>query len=100
MSGCVLRRCALRLRQRIHFARKCRFLQGASLRDPARLLQGAGKFMCHVKLRPQTAIDTAALHRLIEAAYSAMKARVERGSPGTNALTGELTPVRCKSARG
>ncbi len=73
------------------------FFQGASLRDPARLLQGAGKFMRHVKLRPQTAIDSAALHRLIDAAYSDMRARVEHGSPGRNALTVELTPVRRKS---
>src|SRR5579863_4748129 len=28
------------------------FFQGASLPDPARLLQGAGKYMRHVKLRP------------------------------------------------
>ncbi len=53
------------------------FFQGAGLRDPARLLQGAGKFMRHVKLRPGTAIDTAALSMLIEAAYADMKARVE-----------------------
>ena len=55
------------------------FFQGASLPDPARLLQGAGKFMRHVKLRPETAINEAALSRLIEAAYSDIKARVENG---------------------
>ena len=55
------------------------FFQGASLADPARLLQGAGKFMRHVKLRPETAANDAALHALIEAAYTDIKSRVENG---------------------
>jgi hypothetical protein len=55
------------------------FFQGASLPDPAGLLQGAGKFMRHVKLRPGAAADAAALRRLIETAYTDIKARVERG---------------------
>jgi hypothetical protein len=55
------------------------FFHGAALPDPARLLQGAGKFMRHVTLRPGTATDTASLSRLIETAYSDIKARVENG---------------------
>ena len=55
------------------------FFQGASLPDPARLLQGSGRFMRHVKLNPGTAANAAALSRLIEAAYSDIKARVEHG---------------------
>jgi hypothetical protein len=55
------------------------FFRGAELRDPARLLEGAGKFMRHVKLRPGTAIDAASLTRLIETAFWDMKARVENG---------------------
>jgi len=55
------------------------FFQGAALPDPRRLLQGNGKFMRHVKLRPGTASDTAALSKLIGAAYSDIKARVEHG---------------------
>jgi len=55
------------------------FYQGASLPDPAHLLQGAGKRMRHVKLRPGTAINAAALSRLIEAAYADIKRRVENG---------------------
>jgi hypothetical protein len=55
------------------------FFQGATLPDPARLLQGAGKFMRHVKLRPGTPTDTPALSRLIETAYSDIKGRVENG---------------------
>jgi hypothetical protein len=55
------------------------FFHGAALRDPARLLQGTGKFMRHVKLRPGTATNTAELSRLIDAAYADIKARVEHG---------------------
>jgi hypothetical protein len=55
------------------------FFQGATLPDPGGLLQGAGKFMRHVKLRPGAATNAAALSRLIEAAYMDMKARVENG---------------------
>jgi hypothetical protein len=55
------------------------FFHGASLPDPANLLQGAGKFMRHVKLRPGTATNDAMLSRLIDTAYSDIKARVENG---------------------
>jgi hypothetical protein len=55
------------------------FFHGAALPDPARLLQGTGKFMRHVKLRPGTATNAAALSSLIDAAYSDIKARVENG---------------------
>jgi hypothetical protein len=55
------------------------FFQGASLPDPAHLLQGTGKFMRHVKLKPGTAANVAAVRRLIKAAYSDIKARVEHG---------------------
>jgi hypothetical protein len=55
------------------------FFHGAALRDPARLLQGAGKFMRHVKLRPGAPVDTEALKTLIQLAYDDIKARVENG---------------------
>jgi len=56
------------------------FFHGASLPDPAHLLQGTGKFMRHVKLRSGTATNSAAaLSTLIETAYSDIKARVEHG---------------------
>jgi len=54
------------------------FFHGAALPDPSRLLQGEGKFMRHVKLRPETATDSKALSMLIEAAYSDIKARRTR----------------------
>jgi hypothetical protein len=55
------------------------FFQGAALPDLCRLLQGTGKFMRHVKLKPGMATDDAALAVLIEAAYADIKARVEHG---------------------
>ena len=55
------------------------FFQGAALPDPHRLLQGTGKFMRHVKLRPGEPINSPALRRLINAAYTDIKARVEHG---------------------
>ena len=53
------------------------FFRGADIADPAGLLEGTGKFMRHVKLRPGSQIDTSALENLIKAAYSDMKARVK-----------------------
>lgn len=55
------------------------FFHGAALPDPARLLQGNGRFMRHVKLSAGAPADAAALSRLIEAAYSDIKERVENG---------------------
>jgi hypothetical protein len=53
------------------------FFHGNALADPAHLLQGNGKSMRHVKLRPGSPINAAALSRLIESAYSDINARVE-----------------------
>jgi len=55
------------------------FFHGSSLPDPARLLEGNGKSMRHVKLRPGMATDAEALCRLIDLAYADIKARVEHG---------------------
>jgi len=52
------------------------FFRGAQLPDPARLLEGTGKYMRHVKLRPGSALDHAALVELIDAAYADMKRRL------------------------
>jgi hypothetical protein len=54
------------------------FFKGAYLPDPARLLEGTGKHMRHVKLRPGVTLNTSALHVLITAAYSDMKARLKQ----------------------
>jgi hypothetical protein len=53
------------------------FFHGAALPDPARLLQGTGKFMRHVKLRPGIPTNAPALTKLIAAAWLDIKARVE-----------------------
>jgi hypothetical protein len=55
------------------------FFHGAALKDPAGLLEGTGKRMRHVKLRPGTETNAAALRNLIEAAYTDIKGRVENG---------------------
>lgn len=54
------------------------FFLGASLPDPAGLLQGDGKYMRHVKIRPGVTVDASALATLIEVAYRDMKAHLER----------------------
>lgn len=53
------------------------FYQGAGLDDPAGLLEGSGKHMRHVKLRPGHEPDAAVLLRLIEDARSDMMRRME-----------------------
>jgi hypothetical protein len=53
------------------------FFRGAELADPRGLLEGTGKYMRHVKLRPDADIDAMALIGLIESAYSDMKRRLE-----------------------
>ena len=55
------------------------FFQGAELSDPAGLLEGSGKYMRHVKLKPGAAVNSAALRKLIDEAYSDIKARLEAG---------------------
>ena len=52
------------------------FFRGAEIADPAGLLEGTGKFMRHVKLRPDRGVDSAGLEALIRTAYADMKCRV------------------------
>lgn len=51
------------------------FFRGAEIADPERLLEGAGEFMRHVKLRPESDDDAMALMKLIETAYTDIKGR-------------------------
>jgi len=53
------------------------FFRGAELADPEELLEGTGKYMRHIKLRPDDDIDATALIELIESAYTDMKRRIE-----------------------
>jgi hypothetical protein len=52
------------------------FFRGAELEDPNGQLEGSGKMMRHVKLRPDLNVDADALKRLIKTAYDDMKRRV------------------------
>ena len=51
------------------------FFRGAEIADPHGMLEGDGKFMRHVKLRPEHDVEAAALGNLIETAYIDMKRR-------------------------
>lgn len=53
------------------------FFQGADLADPAKLLQGAGKRMRHVKVRPGEAAHDDALAALITAACQDIRDRLD-----------------------
>jgi len=52
------------------------FFHGAQLKDPVGLLEGSGKYMRHVKLRPGADVNSRALQALITAAYQDIKARL------------------------
>lgn len=52
------------------------FFHGAELADPAGLLEGTGKHMRHVKIRPDMELDSSALRRLIATAYADMQRRL------------------------
>lgn len=52
------------------------FFHGASLDDPARLLQGTGRFMRHVKAEAGALPARGPLNVLVEAAYADIKAKV------------------------
>jgi hypothetical protein len=53
------------------------FFNGAELDDPARLLEGSGRRMRHVKLRPGADVDAAALGALIAASYQQLWMRLQ-----------------------
>ena len=53
------------------------FFRGAEIADPKGLLEGTGKFMRHVKLKPEGDVDATALMKLIETAYTDMRGRLK-----------------------
>lgn len=53
------------------------FFRGSELPDSNGLLEGTGKFMRHVKLRPEGGVDSAALLELVNTAYTDMKGRLK-----------------------
>jgi hypothetical protein len=52
------------------------FFHGASLEDPARLLQGTGRFMRHAKARPGSLPEILPLKALVRAAYEDIKEKL------------------------
>jgi hypothetical protein len=52
------------------------FFRGAEISDPERLLEGTGKYMRHVKVRPGSDVDAEALVKLIKTAYADMRERL------------------------
>ena len=60
------------------------FFRGAEIADPDGMLEGNGKFMRRVKLRPEHDVDATALTKLIKTAYTDMKRRVKAEASLTN----------------
>ena len=55
------------------------FFRGAEIADPEGLLEGTGRYMRHVKLRPNNEVSAPALMKLINIAYTDMKGRLQAG---------------------
>jgi hypothetical protein len=53
------------------------FFQGTELNDPDGLLQGTGKFMRHVKIRPGKPVDEEGLKQLVDEAYAEVHRRID-----------------------
>jgi hypothetical protein len=64
------------------------FFRGAEIADPEGLLQGDGRFMRHVKLRPDEDIDEKALRRLIRTAYADIRRRLKAEAEGATSRDG------------
>lgn len=58
------------------------FFRGAEIADPRGLLQGTGRYMRHVKLRPAQGVDASALMGLIHTAYADIKRRLAAEAAG------------------
>lgn len=58
------------------------FFHGAALADPKGLLEGTGKYMRHVKLKPHSGLDAEALSELVVAAYDDITERLRKRSEG------------------
>lgn len=61
------------------------FFYGAELSDRAGWLEGSGKRMRHVKLKPGAQIDNAALGKLVDAAYADVHKRIRDLGKGQKA---------------
>jgi len=61
------------------------FFHGAALPDPAGLLQGTGKYMRHVKVKPDLALDELSLEAVITSAYRDILERLKIANQAGNA---------------
>jgi hypothetical protein len=77
----VMRRCGSDVRELLHDGAPTVF-RGAEIADPEGLLEGDGRFMRHVKLRPDEPIDAKALRRLIHTAYADIRRRLKAETDG------------------
>lgn len=74
------------------------FYHGATLADPAGMLEGTGKHMRHLKLRPGTPPDADALNDLIDAAYQDIRRRL--GAQASPRRPGRRAASRPSGAHG
>jgi hypothetical protein len=56
------------------------FFRGAEIADPNGILEGTGRFMRHLKLKPGGEFEAVALAKLIDTAYADIKRRVDEES--------------------
>jgi hypothetical protein len=70
------------------------FFRGAEIADPEELLEGTGRFMRHVKLKPGSDVDASALKQLIDTAYTDMRERLRADM--TTTPTGPECPAAGK----
>ena len=64
------------------------FFRGAEIADPLGLLEGNGRYMRHVKLRPGGDLNATALLSLVHAAYADMQDRVRGEATGPRSTQG------------
>ena len=57
------------------------FINGSSLKDPKRLLEGKGQYVRHVKVRDRSAIDERAFAALLRQATALRKAATMKAKP-------------------
>lgn len=60
------------------------FFDGAALPDPTGLLQGTGKYMRHVNVKPDLALDELSLEALITSAYRDVVERLKIANQAGN----------------
>jgi len=69
------------------------FFHGAALADPAGLLEGSGKSMRHVKLRPGEPLDEDALDDLVAKAHGDIRRRLASPRAVTSVLRAACWPA-------